>query len=138
MPSLILAEITPAALIAVTAIIGGLCLTAVIIIFGLKHAQRTQELWHETARLALEKGLPMPPTPEELRVRTAREAANDDFRSGLISLAAGIGLYYFLGAFLGRALGAVGFIPMLVGLAMLLHAGLSAWFSRKNKVEADR
>jgi hypothetical protein len=131
----ILAEVSTTAMaITVCAILGGITLTSIIIIFGLRHAQRTQELWHETARLALEKGQPLPPTPDELRQRTARERFQDDFRNGLVMVATGVGLYLFLNAFIGKALAYVGAIPFLVGLAMLLHAGLSAWFNRKQEL----
>lgn len=53
----------------------------------------------------------------------------DDSRNGLIMVAAGIGIYIFLTAFISRALGYVGVIPLLVGLAMLLHAGVSTWLT---------
>ena len=59
--SLLIAEISGAQWIAIAAILGGLTFTILLIVFGLKFVQRRQELWHETARVALEKGQPLPP-----------------------------------------------------------------------------
>jgi hypothetical protein len=53
LPHLLLSiSLSGAQLIAITGILGGVSLTAVIIIFGLKSSLRRQELWHETARVA--------------------------------------------------------------------------------------
>lgn len=84
------------------------------------HHRRTEQ-WHQTARLALEKGQPLPtPPPEESEPKDPRREAADDIRSGLILIAVGLGLYLFLSHFVSHGLGAVGAIPGFIGIAMLL------------------
>ena len=59
-------------------------------------------------------------------------------RAGLILIAVGGGLYLFLNALVGRALGLVGAIPGFIGVALLLYATLSLLFNRKDAPPADR
>ncbi len=82
---------------------------------------RSDTLRHETIRLALEKGQPLPPgllDPVALRDPGAR-----DLRRGLVLLAIGLGLGLYL--YFSPPEGApvhtwsVGFIPGLMGLAYL-------------------
>jgi len=101
------------------------------------HHQR-QALWHETARIALEKGQPLPPAPDEQESQQERELKNNDFRSGLIMIAIGAGLYLFFLSLFGGWLCYVGAIPGFIGVALLLYATLNALFNRKNKSSADR
>jgi hypothetical protein len=131
MPLLPLAEISGAHLIAITAIISGILLTAVIIIFGLKYAQRRQELWHETARVALEKGQPLPPLPRDMQQGKNPEDDND-IRTGLIMIAIGAGLYFFFLSFFGGWMKYLGAIPGFIGVALLLYGLFSALFGRRN------
>jgi hypothetical protein len=81
---------------------------------------RSRRLRHETIRLAIEKGQPLP--PGLLDPVNQRDPLLRDLRRGLILLAAGIGVGLFLG--LSSVTGqrgdwAVGFIPGLMGLAYL-------------------
>lgn len=131
MPTLLLAEINSLHLIPITAIAGGLALTAIIIVFGLKYLQRRQELWHETARIALEKGQPLPPLPADMR-QEKHPDHNSDFRTGLIMVATGAGLYLFFVTFL-PSLRFLATIPGFIGAALLLYAGLNALFVRKDR-----
>lgn len=135
MPSPLFAEILGAHWVAIAAILGGLTFTILLIIFGLKFVQRRQELWHETARVALEKGQPLPPLPADMRHEKHPEQ-NNDFRAGLIMVATGAGLYLFLATFL-HPLRFVAAIPGFIGVAMLFYAILNALLGRKDK-PADR
>ncbi len=108
-------------------------------VFFFKH--REQRLWHETARLALEKGQPLPPTNLEERVRLQKSArredlAQHDVRGGMVLVAVGAGLWLMLGA-ISSQLRFVGAIPGFIGIALLLYAALNAAFSRK-KSDSDR
>lgn len=122
----------------------GLAGLASAIIFGglgMYFHHRRQALWHETARIALEKGQPLPPLQEtspSWETSKSRENKENDFRSGLVLIAVGAGLYFFLGALLGRGFGLVGAIPGLIGVALLVYATLNTLFGRKDKPSADR
>ncbi len=99
------------------------------------HHQR-KRLWHETARIALEKGQPVPPhdagESEENRDPTNRWRANHDVRGGLVLLAVGAGLWLLLLDMPGR-IHFVGAIPGFIGIALLLYALLATIFGRKNE-----
>jgi hypothetical protein len=131
MPTTLLAEISGGHLIAICAILGGLTFTILLIAFGLKFAQRRQELWHETARVALEKGQPLPPLPADMR-REKHPDQNSDFRAGLVLFATGGGLYLFFATFL-PPLRYVAAIPGFIGVALLLYAILNSIFGPKNR-----
>ncbi len=83
---------------------------------------RNQRLRHETIRVALEKGQPLP--PELLGRRTGRDPATGDLRRGilLIAVGLGIGLYLFLSPPPGAPdhTWAVGFIPGMMGISFVL------------------
>ena len=135
---LLLAEISGAQWIAIAAILGGLTFTILLILFGLKFVQRRQELWHETARVALEKGQPLPPLPRDMQHEKDPEDDND-IRTGLIMIATGAGLYlFFLSLFAGADwMAYIGAIPGFIGAALLLYGLFSAFFGKKTP-PADR
>jgi hypothetical protein len=104
---------------------------------GMYFHHRRQALWHETARIALEKGQPLPPL-QDGPTDKPDDHKNNDFRGGLVLVAVGAGLYLFLNAFLGHAFGLVGAIPGFIGVALLLYGLLNVLFGRKDKPAADR
>jgi hypothetical protein len=104
---------------------------------GMYFHHRRQALWHETAKIALEKGQPIPPLQEQ-ETSPAYVRKDNDFRSGLVLIAVGAGLYFFLGAIIGPAFGLLGAIPGFIGVALLLYALLNVLFGRKDKPTADR
>lgn len=136
MPTPFLAEISGAQWIAISAILGGLTFTTFLIIFGLKYVQRRQELWHETARIALEKGQPLPPLPKDMR-EDKHPKHNNDFRAGLIMVATGGGLFLFFETFL-PALRFVAAIPGFIGIGLLFFAGIDAMVTPKDQSPTDR
>ncbi len=135
MPLLPLAEISGAQWIAISAILGGLTFTILLIFFGLKFVQRRQELWHETARIALEKGQPLPPMPRDMQ-NEKHPDENNDLRTGLVMIATGAGLYLFFATFI-PPLRLVAAIPGFIGVALLLY-GLGKAFSGRKDKSPDR
>lgn len=97
----------------------------VVIIKQISRYQRAR-LWHETARLALEKGQPVPveglqkdPRDELRRNRPIRLGCRDHWcylRRGLVQLAIGVALYFALPEE-GKAWA---LIPALIGVANLI------------------
>ncbi|MDO8540925.1 MAG: sigma-70 family RNA polymerase sigma factor [Opitutaceae bacterium] len=53
-------------------VVGGLSFTAFVIVSTFYFQHRKRQLWHETARLALEKGQPLPALPHEDEERENR------------------------------------------------------------------
>ena len=87
---------------------------------------RSRRLRHETIRLAIEKGQPLP--PELLDPVDRRDPELRDLRRGLVLLGIGVGMGLFLGfsSVTGqRGDWAVGFIPGFMGLAYLASYAVS-------------
>jgi hypothetical protein len=132
------------------AIVGSLSLAAIITVSALYFQDRKRKMWHETARMALEKGQPlppMPPTDEELDSRPppgvsfaeweqARraQARTHDFKGGLVLIAVGLGVYLTLppGGHLAAA------IPGFIGVALLVNAVIERVSARKHATSATR
>jgi hypothetical protein len=93
---------------------------------GMYFAHRRRELWHQTARLALEKGQPLPPPLEHDETGQHRRPSSPhrDFRAGLILIGLGVGLYLFLEQKHGDGMGYVGAIPGLIGVALIISGVL--------------
>jgi hypothetical protein len=101
---------------------------------------RRREMWHQTARFALEKGQPLPALGTDERPLTPRssDGPKNDFRTGLIMIAAGAGTFLAFTHFLGRGMAYLGAIPGFVGVALLLNAILMAIFRGKKTNDDDR
>lgn len=120
-----------------------LSLATTIVVSAIYFHNRRREMWHQTARLALEKGQPIPPLPDveqhERRITTPpREQAANDIRAGLICIGVGAALYLFLGALIGPAFAYIGAIPGFVGIALLLFGFARLFAERKNSTTDDR
>jgi len=125
--------------IAVIAIAGGIVIAVVAIVGGLITANRRQAMWHETARIALEKGQPIPKSPDDEAEEKAEKNSNGgDIRAGLILIAVGAGLYLFLNNIAGPKIGFVGAIPGLIGVSLLLFGALGLAVKGKNPPPTDR
>jgi Domain of unknown function (DUF6249) len=130
--SRLIADISSLPWVAIIAVGGGILLTIVVIVGGLLFANRRQQLWHETARLALEKGQPLPAALDESAEEREPYKAGNDIRAGLILIATGVGLFLFLGALVSRGLAYVGTIPGLIGVALLLYGVLTGAAKRND------
>jgi hypothetical protein len=133
-----LANISDIPWVALVAIIGSFLMGPVVIFIVFQSIQRRHQLWHDTARVALEKGQPLPPMPADVAPPppTENKPAND-IRTGLILIATGAGLFLFLNSLVGRGLGLVGAIPVFIGVALLLFGVLTAVIKR-NRTPTDR
>jgi Domain of unknown function (DUF6249) len=139
-----------ALLIPILGIVFGCGLPIAIVGLLLYFKHRKEVLWHETARLALEKGQPIParpdgefsladqppPTADLAEWRRLQRASRRwrDLRAGLILVAIGAAFFF---AHAGRIFGGTseimfpGYILVGLGVALLLNALLSALFSGK-------
>jgi hypothetical protein len=77
---------------------------------------RRDRLWHETARLAIEKGQPLPPPPSRGPF-DGRRLWDRGLQGALILIAVGVGLYIALPA----SVRIWGVLPGFIGIAMLIH-----------------
>jgi hypothetical protein len=68
--------------------------TAIVVFTSVYFRHRARQMRHETIRLALEKGQPLP--PELLGVLREPEPARGDLQRGVKLIAVGIGLSVFL------------------------------------------
>ncbi|HWL14216.1 MAG TPA: DUF6249 domain-containing protein [Opitutus sp.] len=120
--------------------LAGLAFVALFGALGMYFHHRRQELWHETARIALEKGQPLPALPDDPGPNAGdrKDSEDSDFRSGLILLAVGASLYVFLGALVGPSLAYVGLVPGFIGVALLIFALIRTLAARKQSGDADR
>lgn len=135
---LLFADLSHLPWVAIIAVGGGLIIGPVIIFIIFKSIERRHQQWHETARVALEKGQPPPPMPADMATTATEEKSKpaDDIRAGLILIAVGVGLYLFLEALVSRALGLVGAIPGLIGVALLGFGIASALMQPKDPPSA--
>ena len=98
------------------------------------------KLWHETARLALEKGQPITsagvdPEVQSWRSWRRRRSATFDFRRGLILLAVSAGMYFGMPDHSQKYM----LIPAFIGAAFLIMGVISLCTADKTKVhERDR
>jgi hypothetical protein len=137
--SLALADFSVGHLYGLIGLVGGLLVALTLPAIAMYYHHRRQQLWHETARIALEKGQPMPPQPRDddeaehtpppgvaygdwIAAKRATERRHDT-KGGLVLIAVGAGLYLMMGSgSVGRFIGA---IPGLIGVALLLYSFLN-------------
>ena len=91
-----------------------------IIVLGMRHKHERRRLWHETARIALEKGQPLPPAED-----VAHGGGVNDFRVGLILMAIGGAAYLSMEEKDKLILAA---LPGFIGLAMVINGVLDRVF----------
>ena len=129
--------------------IGGLLVGGVAAVSAIYFHHRKNQMWHETARIALEKGQPVPPMPlrdEELALRPPpgvgyadwhkarlEESRTHAFRGGLVLIGVGLGLHLMLGP--GNMIGA---IPGLVGVALIINAVLERFTAGRDAKSESR
>ena len=103
----------------------------VAVVFYFRHERR--RLWHETARLALEKGQPLPLSIQDqdnASESKSKPSPLQDLRTALILIALGIALRYegLPGAYITGG----------IGLALLLFAAITALFAPKSSDTTPR
>ena len=110
--------------------LAGMAFALIVVITGAISKAHKQRLHHETIRLALEKGQPIPAgTFQEDRSmgganELGRIPTKRDRRAGLILLGIAFGLLVFLWAKEGHGVQWVALIPGGIGAALLLNAML--------------
>jgi hypothetical protein len=136
-------------LITVIALVGGLMVAVIVSVTAIYFHHRKNQLWHETARIALEKGQPVPPMPlrdEELELRPPPgvsfaewheaklvESRTHAFRGGLVLLGVGAGLVLMM----PPGSNALGAIPGFIGVALIVNALIERCTARKPKRETQ-
>jgi hypothetical protein len=87
---------------------------------GVNGRQKRTRLLHDTLRLMIEKGQPIP--PELLQPADPQRRPRNDLRTGLIFISIGIGsIWFFYGVGGGTAnVWGLGLIPLLMGFAYLI------------------
>jgi len=131
-------------MIPIVSVIGG-CVIAIVAIY--LHF-RKQQLWHETARIAIERGQPVPAmpsedntvapatgTPSEWEAVKRRQTVNGLLIGGLVNLGVGLGLFLMLSRIASNAgLGYIGAIPGFIGVSLLV----SAFFMHKMTPKSNK
>ncbi|MBC7369411.1 MAG: hypothetical protein H7343_21805 [Undibacterium sp.] len=121
-------------------IVGVVFTTAAVIFFiALYFGNQRRRQWHETARIALEKGQPIPAMPMQggrVRAEERMGGPRNDIRAGLVLIAVGFGLYF--GFTTGELRGVpliAAYVPGFVGVALLVNGIITALGSPKNEAE---
>ncbi len=136
--------------IGLAVVLAGIAMAAAISITAIYFHHQRRRLWHETARIALEKGQPLPPpSPSWEDPSAVMKAVSDnqfvkyarrrqprwlrDLRGGLIMLAIGAGIFIALNdsPHIERAALIAAYVPGFIGAALLLNALISGIFSPK-------
>ncbi len=120
-PLALLALFDPQRWVVIIMPLAGISLGAIAIIGGLWIADRNRRQRHETARLALEKGLPIPEFILNEDAHGRQRRPRNDRRTGLILIGIAIGLYLFFRSVGGPGGSWVAAIPGFIGVALLLN-----------------
>lgn len=119
-------------------IVGIVFTTAAAVFFiALYFGNQRRRQWHETARIALEKGQPIPTAfTEGTRTRGVegggRGGPRNDIRAGLILIAVGCGLYFGFTTGELRGVPLIGaYVPGCIGVALLVNGIITAVSSPK-------
>jgi hypothetical protein len=133
-------------------VLGATALAALIVVVALAFKYTQRRLWHETARVALEKGQPLPPYPGAQKQENenawhefarSQMAAHShlrsnrwrcDLRGGLVLIAFGLAVYAARPPNWTTGWNIAIYVPSFIGGALLLNALLGAVFPPK---EAD-
>jgi hypothetical protein len=117
--------------------LGALALPATIVIAVLYFRNQQQRMWHETARLALDKGQPVPveilPDTDNAEKGNTPTRVHRDVKAGLILIAVAAGMYFGskeLGSMKHASMGV--YIPGFIGVALLVNAAITGLTSQKH------
>ena len=100
-------------------IVFGIFVAIVAIMTAHRQKMQRADLRHKERLAAIEKGLELPPEPEDPD-DVGKRSRSGSLRSGLIGLAVGIVLYFALDRLAGDDIALFGLIPAAVGHANLL------------------
>ena len=117
----------------------------VITVASLYFKNQSRRMWHETARIALEKGQPIPAAPSDLQdglapksgsahTATRQSSGRGDIKAGLILLAISAGLYFGFKDMNGEFHSMPTFliyVPGFIGLALLINALITFLTTKK-------
>ncbi|HEX2853198.1 MAG TPA: DUF6249 domain-containing protein [Opitutaceae bacterium] len=132
--------VIPPYVVVYSAILLLILVVGVFLICALYFENRRREMWHQTARFALEKGQPLPALGADDRPGKSRPSheKENDFRTGLIMIATGTGIFFAFREFLGHGLAFLGFIPGLIGVALFINGIIVAILRDKKTHDDDR
>jgi hypothetical protein len=127
-------------LLSIIAIIVPFAFVATIVAIAMFNSRKKTQLHHETIRLALEKGQPLPAELLNMPSNAEKKPKPNDRREGLILIATGAAFYFLLSA-VGSATGKpllqsarwAGLLPGLIGVAMLIN-----WFFDRREKSNDK
>jgi hypothetical protein len=119
-----------------------------VVVAGQYFKNQSRKMWHETARIALEKGQPVPLAPptlspaieealgKRLELENRPSTGRGDIKAGLILIAIAAGMYVSRNNFGGNSEGPHififgGEIMGFIGLALLLNALITFLTTRK-------
>jgi hypothetical protein len=142
----------PETVISISTVAIACAVPVAIVVATMAYKHRSEKLWNETARLALEKGQPIPERPlseDEMKIRAPsgmdlaewersrrRRRREKDMRGGLITLAIGVALYLAERGAQSSSRAPLGhtLAPILMGIgaALLLSALFGALFFKSN------
>jgi hypothetical protein len=121
--------------LAVIATIMGIIFGGIMGIAGMFFAHQRKKLAHDVARLALEKGQPVPSEfagDEHRRPdRPGTDLNQHDLRGGLVLIGVGAGVYLFLDAVADHRVALLGAVPAFIGIALLVTWLVGRLTSRK-------
>jgi hypothetical protein len=121
--------------LAVIVAIMGIIFGGIMGIVAMFFQHQRKKLAHDVARLALEKGQPVPPqfAGEEHRRpdRPGTDLNQHDLRGGLVLIGVGAGVYLFLDAVADHRVALLGAVPGFIGIALLVNWLLVRLLTRK-------
>jgi Domain of unknown function (DUF6249) len=113
-------------------------LTFGVIVGAMYFKNRNQKQWHETARIALEKGQPIPIARYDLEEKMGhtsnppKPSGRGDMKAGLILLAIGAAIYLARPPSWTPGWDIASYVPGFIGVALLLNALITFLTTRKN------
>lgn len=123
--------------LAVIIAILGMIFGGIMGIAGMFFNHQRKKLAHDVARLALEKGQPVPPQFADEEHRHSHPTGNGfphrDLRSGLVLIGVGAGVYLFLNAVADSRVALLGAVPGFIGIALVINWLLVRLMSRKQE-----
>lgn len=101
-----------------------------VVLLGMHFKHQRRKMWHDTVRLALEKGQPIPALPDD----THADRPRNDARVAAVLIAIGLAVC----ATLERDKWILGALPGFVGVALLVNALLERRRSERSTTDDAR